>query len=174
MTASTLILLRHAKSSWETPWPDANRPLSRRGTRQAPLVARWLARHDLRPDRILCSPAVRCRETLAIFSDILQLPGDLVQFDSRIYEAHLRTLKTVIRPALPDCRCLMVVGHNPGMDSLLLDLSEQSPPRTRKGKLMTTSAVAVLRLGESPMLPGTAQLEALVRPKELLRTSRKQ
>ena len=171
--ASTLILLRHAKSSWETPWPDANRPLSRRGTQHAPLVARWLARHKLRPDRILCSPAVRCRETLAIFSDEMDLPGDLVRFDSRIYEADVRTLKNVIRPALPDCRCLLVVGHNPGMDSLLLDLSEQSPPRTRKGKLMTTSTAAVLKLGESPLLPGSALLTALVRPKELLRASQK-
>ena len=67
----TLFLLRHAKSSWSEPGlADFNRPLNERGRRAAPLIARYLAHCDLLPDLILCSAALRTRETLA-----LMLPG---------------------------------------------------------------------------------------------------
>ena len=121
----TLFLLRHAKSSWSEPGlADFDRPLNERGRRAAPLIARHLARGGLLPDLILCSAALRTRETLA-----LMLPGlardAVVRIESGLYGADAGTLLRRLERVEAAVDCILLIAHNPGL--------EDSPPATSGG-----------------------------------------
>ncbi len=163
-----LILLRHAKSAWDTGDPDFDRPLAPRGHRDARRIGRWLAGQAYSIDRVCCSPARRALQTCELALNELPVPPP-VERVARIYEAGRNQLLSVLAAIPAGCGCALLIGHNPGLDGLLQWLLPTPPARTDKGKLMTTAAVAVLecrgrwdRIGR-----GSASLEALVRPKEL-------
>lgn len=162
-----LLILRHAKSDWEAP-ADRNRELARRGRREAPRVGEWLAEADLIPDAILCSPAVRARQTLAAVLERLEIPGLAVTIDERIYAATLPALLEVLADCPLRAQRVLLVGHNPGLDDLVTHLLATPPPLTAKGKLMTTAALAhcVLPDDWSSLAPGCARLLHLKRPRE--------
>jgi len=165
-----LLLLRHAKSAWDTGTEsDFDRPLAPRGRRDAPRVARWLLEHALIPDRILCSASVRTRETLDLMQPVLGLDPACVCFDESLYHAPKHRLEAAVASVAGDPTTLLVVAHNPGLDELLMDWFDDGLERTRKGKLMTTAAVADIEIsGTWPDIgAGTADLRRLVRPKEL-------
>ena len=83
----TLLLLRHAKSSWADPGqPDFERPLNERGRQTAPVIGRFLVQRMLKPDTVVCSPAERARETAALVLAAAEL-SPAVRYDARIYEA---------------------------------------------------------------------------------------
>jgi phosphohistidine phosphatase len=142
----TLILMRHAKSSWDGgDLADHDRPLSSRGRDAAPKMGAWLRKMRLRPDQILCSTATRVRETL----DLLRptLPPDLpIQESKRLYMALPREILSEIARMPASIDTLMVIGHNPGIGSLAHWLVGQGDNRDLA--LLTekfpTAAVAVL------------------------------
>jgi phosphohistidine phosphatase len=119
----TLLLLRHAKSSRDDErLADFDRPLARRGLKAAPRMGRLLAEQGMRPERILCSPAVRTRQTLELFTEAAALDVPAT-FAEDLYEADVASILEVVSQAPADCRTLLVVGHNPGLEETLAVLT---------------------------------------------------
>ena len=111
-----LTLVRHAKSDWSLPGQqDWDRPLNKRGQRDAPEMARRLRSRRLRPDLVLTSPAVRAITTATIMTRELGVSAQKVQQDERLYLASPKDMLAVIRELGERARHLMVVGHNPGI-----------------------------------------------------------
>jgi phosphohistidine phosphatase len=119
-----LTLVRHAKSDWSLPGQnDWDRPLNKRGQRDAPEMARRLRSRRLKPDLILSSPAVRALTTAAVMARELKVPAAQVLQDERLYLAAPADLLAVIRELGGDAKHLMVFGHNPGMTECANQLS---------------------------------------------------
>jgi phosphohistidine phosphatase len=118
----TLTLLRHAKSGWDDPaLRDFDRPLNPRGRRAARTVGREMRRLGLAFDRVLASPARRVVETL---DEVAHAYGPLDPvYDDRLYLASPETLIEVARATRDDAQRLLLVGHNPGLEQLVLLLS---------------------------------------------------
>jgi phosphohistidine phosphatase len=139
------MFLRHAKSSWPSSgMQDAARPLSERGQAAARLMGAYMAHHSLIPDRILCSPARRTRETWAGIAS--QWPADMdVVFDQRLYEATPQSILSVIR-VQHDARTLLVIGHNPGLQEAaeLLIAAGDVELRERLREKFPTAALAAI------------------------------
>ena len=115
----TLILLRHAKSSWNEPGlSDRDRPLDARGERDAPRMGKRLAELGLDPDFVLSSPAVRALATAMSVARKLDCGRAQVRVDERLYAADEDDLLEVIREQGDKAKCVMLVGHNPGMTDL--------------------------------------------------------
>lgn len=118
-----LVLLRHAKSSWESDAArDFDRPLAERGAQAAPAIGRLLAERDLLPEWVLCSPSVRTRSTWALVAEALDVPAVEV-FDPALYLASARTLLARARETPRRVSSLMLVGHNPGLQDLAAQLA---------------------------------------------------
>ena len=164
-------LLRHAKSSWEDPSQrDAERPLAPRGRRAARAMARHLGHEGIGPALILCSPAQRTRETLALIADAL--PDVPVQVEEELYGADEEQLLARLRSLPPTVPSVLVVGHNPGLHELAVALAGRGEPGAlaRLRTKMPTGALATLQAPGShwrDLLPGGAELVAFVVPREL-------
>lgn len=151
-----LILLRHAHAEpADTGQADFDRALSSHGLSEAEAAGRWLCEQRLVPDRVLCSPARRARETL---ETVLALAGYVEQrLEPRIYEATPGTLAAIIDEHREAERLLMV-GHNPGLEQLVA-LMHSGQSGDYRG--MPTTAIAVLTLPlEALVEPGIARLTA--------------
>lgn len=135
----TLLILRHAKSSWANPaLSDFERPLKKRGKRDAPRMGRLIRQQDLVPDFILSSPAKRARNTAKAAAEECGYEGE-IEYVPEFYPGdpmtHIETLADV-----PDwCQIVMVVGHNPGLEELIYVLAGESAR-------MPTAALAELSL----------------------------
>lgn len=122
-----ITLFRHAKA--ETPTTarsDFERALVTRGRRNADRMGRFIARHDLLPDLVIVSPAVRTRETYEVAA--AHWPEIPVIYRDTIYEASATSILTVIRSLGAVMERVMVIGHNPGLAVLLSQLVETPPP----------------------------------------------
>ncbi len=165
-----LLLLRHAKSGWDDPGiADIHRPLSKRGRRAAPAMAAFMRSAGFLPRLVLCSAAARTRETWDLVAPVLGRP--VVHYRHAIYEAPADRLLRIVR-ALPDCPCVLLVGHNPGLEdlaSILASADSDPTARERLDEKFPTAALAVLDLPGRWLDagPGTARLAALVRPRDL-------
>ena len=168
----TLLLMRHAKSSWDQPeLADLDRPLAPRGREAAPLVARYLVEHGLIPDLVLGSPALRVRETWQLMAPVL---GDKVACRTlrSVYEGAPSRLLGSLRRVGDQVRTLMLIGHNP---ALRRARAESAGAGSRKAleRLRTkfpTAGLAVIGFEIerwSDLAAGAARLEELVRPKDL-------
>ena len=159
----TLLLLRHAKSSWDDPeLQDFERPLNQRGRRAAPLIGRFMQQQAFVPNLILSSPAERARQTIALIVEAAHLEGEL-RYDERIYEASAESLLEVVAQAEDRFAVLLLVGHNPGLEDLLLLLSGE----TRR---MPTAALAAIIFDTekwSKVNEGKGHLKSLTTPKDL-------
>jgi phosphohistidine phosphatase len=121
----TLILMRHAKSSWGDPLQDDfDRPLNDRGRTGAKLIGDWLTSAELVPHDVLCSSAVRAKETLECLG--LKAP---VTFLPDLYLASPATMLKAIRGS--SSRRLMVIAHNPGLAMLAGDLASKAADHPR-------------------------------------------
>jgi phosphohistidine phosphatase len=115
----TLLLLRHAKSDWEDMrLRDIERPLAKRGLRDAPRMGEALKQQGRLPDFILCSPAVRAKETMQLFTKAAKLECE-IEFEQNIYEASSAELIKIVRNLADEHACVLLVGHNPGFENLL-------------------------------------------------------
>jgi phosphohistidine phosphatase len=114
-----VLLMRHAKSSWSDPsLSDHQRPLKKRGQRDAPRMGRLIAEQGLIPDEILCSTAVRAVETVEGFLSTCPFEGQVQALD-RLYHADYLVYLNALR-SLPDqAERAMIVGHNPDMNEFL-------------------------------------------------------
>ena len=136
--ARTLILLRHAKSDWSGGESDIDRPLSKRGRRQAPDAGRWLAANIDSIDLAVVSPANRARSTWDLVSAELDVAPP-TRIDDRIYTESEKGLIGVVRELPDDADTVVLVGHNPGVEDLVSLL-------TGVGVTMPTSALAVIEM----------------------------
>jgi phosphohistidine phosphatase len=175
-TQRRLILLRHAKSDWTEDLPDHDRPLSKRGRRDAPVIGRWLRDRGYLPDVVVCSTACRTRQTWDLVSAELlaaeQRTGmPEVTYEPRAYGASEHTLLYLARELPPGCRAALLIGHNPGISELAAGLAEPPGGTHRSGISFPTAGVAVLEFdGDWPDLePGHAQLADFVIPADLQR-----
>ncbi len=161
-----LILLRHAKSDWPDV-PDEDRPLAKRGRRDAPRIGRWLRDRGYRPDVVVCSAARRARQTWELVAPELDGSPD-VRFEPRAYAASALTLLYLTRELPGRCRTALLVGHNPGLEELTASLAG-GPDGPRPGIRLPTAGVAVFEFdGDWPSLaPGQARLVDTVIPADL-------
>jgi len=119
-----LTLVRHAKSDWSLPGQaDWDRPLNKRGQRDAPEMARRLRSRRLKPDQMLSSPAVRALTTATVMARELKVPASHVSQDERLYLASAADLLAVVRERGGEAKHLMVFGHNPGLTEFANRLS---------------------------------------------------
>jgi phosphohistidine phosphatase len=136
----TLMLLRHAKSSWKvTALADKDRPLTRRGRRDARKLGKRLAKRNVRIDAIVSSPAARARSTARRFAKRFGFKTKQIQIDDRLYGATARGLLAVIRNFDDKLRNVMLVGHNPELSVL----AKRFAPATDS---LSTCALAAFRL----------------------------
>jgi phosphohistidine phosphatase len=143
MTARTLILLRHAKSDWSGDPPDVDRPLAKRGRRQAPEAGQWLAANIAGIDLAVVSSASRARATWELVSATLE-HAPPSRFEPRLYDADAADLLAVLHELSDDdIHTVVLVGHNPGLEHLATLLTDQ-PVR------LPTAALAVIELAAAP------------------------
>jgi phosphohistidine phosphatase len=122
----TLYLVRHAKSSRDDPTlPDKERPLNKRGMRDAPNMGERLAKRDVKPDLILSSPAIRALATAEIMAKQLGCEVKDIVVDNRLYAASDDDLLAVIRELGDKPKRVMLFGHNPGLAELAQRLSSK-------------------------------------------------
>jgi phosphohistidine phosphatase len=169
----TLLLLRHAKSAWSDPkLDDHDRPLNGRGERAAKAVADHIAGQGLRPDLILCSTAIRTRQTLAPLIKRLGTPAPPISLESGLYLASEVALLARLQAVADDVPTLLLIGHNDGIGQLAADLAGSGPPEALSAlrEKYPTGALAVLGLRDGPwsdLQVGSAVLLNFVRPRDL-------
>jgi phosphohistidine phosphatase len=167
-----LLLLRHAKSSWDdAALADIDRPLSARGEKAARRIGRHLAEAGLAPDLVLCSPSRRTRDTLQLVQEDAGLALTVV-IEPRIYLAEPRALLALVRAAPEEVGRLMLVGHDPGLPRLAIALTRgQQDALTERLKVkFPTGALAVLGCDVRSwrgVKAGACRLQEFVAPKEL-------
>lgn len=114
-----VLLMRHAKSSWKgASLPDHQRPLNQRGKRDAPRMGKFLQEQGILLDAILCSTAVRARQTAAGLLKKYTFEGEVQYFDD-LYQAGPETIISILNRLPEKVDSAMVIGHNPGMDDFL-------------------------------------------------------
>jgi phosphohistidine phosphatase len=164
-----LYLLRHAKSSWkDSSLPDQDRPLARRGRRAAKAIARYVRERDIQPELVVCSTARRARETLDRIEPALGTPAVRVEGD--LYAASAEALLERLRSVPDTVGSVMLIGHNPGLQELALDLARRSNTVAELEAKYPTAALATLKVlvaSWQELDRDTAELVALVRPRDL-------
>lgn len=112
----TLLLMRHAKSSWSNPrLADHDRPLNPRGKSAAPLMGEWLAQQELIPEVILCSTAERAKQTVEYLLQSLPFEGEVI-YSRMLYHAGDEAFSEELSKLGEDIAIAMIVGHNPGVE----------------------------------------------------------
>ncbi|MEN5386513.1 histidine phosphatase family protein [Aliarcobacter skirrowii] len=113
-----LILIRHAKSDWSNPLlDDFERPLNKRGEKNAPFMAKILKKEIQKPDLIISSPSFRTKLTLEYFLKEFEYKGEVI-FEKSIYEAPFENLLKVIKNIDNKYKTIFLIGHNPGLNDL--------------------------------------------------------
>jgi phosphohistidine phosphatase len=133
--------MRHAKSAWPD-GPDHDRPLARRGQRDAPVMGRWLRAAGHLPDQVVCSTARRARETWQLTEAGLGVTPP-VAFDDGVYQVSAGQLLDLIRHVSAEVRTLLVIGHDPAVPELALSLVAATPSAFA-GAIRYTAPSAVL------------------------------
>jgi phosphohistidine phosphatase len=160
----TLLIMRHAKSSWDNDQlADFDRPLNDRGRRDAPRMGKLLAQLDIAPDLIISSPAKRASETAELAALAASYPGE-IRYTEELYLAEPETYVELARQTDDSVSTLLLVGHNPDVEELVADLSGHE-------ERMPTAALAVFHLPidhwEELGLGNEYRLASVWRPKEL-------
>lgn len=118
-----LMLLRHAKADWPRDVSDHERPLSGRGHRDAPLAGRWMVENDFLPDFILCSSALRTRQTCTWICQELGDKAPTPKLEDRLYDASPDQILSVINHVPETVTSLLVIAHMPGVQELAMRLA---------------------------------------------------
>ena len=165
-----LYIMRHAKSDWSKGETDFDRPLNKRGQKNAARMGQWLVNNKHVPAQVLCSSALRAKQTLEIVLQSFQsFSNDAITLDRELYLADMDTLLEKILLYRHAANSLLLVAHNPGLDYLIDMLSKNGLPRNADGKLMTTAALALFEYSSADFKPGIDKPETmkLIRPREL-------
>ena len=169
----TLSLLCHAKSSWaDRELEDHDRPLAKRGTKAAGAMGAYIATNGLQPDLVLCSDAVRTRATLTLVLPQLGKPPPQVAFDDALYMATPAVLLGRLQKMKSDARHVMVIGHNPGLHALALELTGKGNRKDVEALAtkFPTAGLAVLTFKArkwSDICAGDGKLKLFVTPRQL-------
>jgi phosphohistidine phosphatase len=160
----TLLLLRHAKSSWKDPdQDDHDRPLNKRGKREAPRMGQFLKDEGLIPDFIISSSAKRAWRTAECAALHSGYRGE-TRVTSELYEASAEQIRMVIRATPDSAARLLLVGHNPGLEELLEQLTGTYTP-------LSTAALAQVQVGIDTWAAmdraASSQLVRVWQPREL-------
>jgi phosphohistidine phosphatase len=165
-----LLILRHAKSDWDSKAPsDFDRPLTGRGKHDAPKVGTWLYREGLVPDHVVSSPAERARQTAVKVCKSLEIAKGQILWEPEIYEANLDDLLGVLGRCPAEAATVLIVGHNPGLETLVRHLCGEDLDPPADGKLLPTAALARLEMHErwDRLERGCAQLVSITRSRAL-------
>ena len=136
----TLVLMRHGKSSWnDIQLSDFDRPLKKRGKQDAPIMGELLCNEGIVPDYVISSPALRCRETVELLSDPLELSDDMVDYVEDFYQADTMDYLKAIADLPEGFSRIMIVSHNPSLERLLQYL-------TGDIETLSTAAAAWIKL----------------------------
>jgi len=165
-----LMLMRHAKSDWNSHTADIDRPLNSRGSQDAVSMGAYLQQMGLVPDKMIVSPARRTQQTAECLLENLTVDEQQIFVDKELYLADTETLLEIIELYAADNQRLLILAHNPGMDDIVSYLASTPPSLSASGKLMSTCAVARFALASTDTLrsPGRAELQGLYRPKEIV------
>lgn len=140
----TLYLVRHAKSSWtDISLSDFDRPLNKRGLRDAPEMGKRLKKRKILPDTLISSPARRAIDTAEFIAKAIGYPKKSVIRDEKIYEASSNGLLEIIRSIPEHCDSAMIFGHNPSIETVANHLSDIPIER------MPTCAIVIVELASS-------------------------
>lgn len=169
----TIYLARHAKSSWDSDAvSDFDRPLSHRGQKDAVNMGKELKRLEWLPEKIISSPAIRAKQTCHNLCEGMGLDSDEVVWDKDIYAAYVISLLHILSNLPEQIQSIMLIGHNPAIEDLLVHLCGEASLRRsfqKNGKLFTTGNVAKISVSVSwkGLVMSEAELEGLLRPKEI-------
>jgi phosphohistidine phosphatase len=169
-TRKTLLLLRHAKSDWSAGTADDfSRPLSKRGRKDSPRMGAWVKKKGLVPDYIACSPASRARQTAELLCDKAGFDPGIIEWNAELYLADLQTLLEIARNFPEQANIVMLIGHNPGMETLLRYLAEKEIQPPKDGKYLPTATLARLLVKGNwhNLRAGSASLVDIMRPRNL-------
>jgi phosphohistidine phosphatase len=160
----TILLFRHGKSSWkDASLADHDRPLKKRGKRDAVNMGEVLVMNDLIPDSILCSTAKRAKDTVKYLLESIPYDGE-VTFARDLYHGYIDDFIELLKNGSHEIECVMVVGHNPGLEEFLATLTEIE-------QWLPTAAIAQVRLDISQWQEldeySQGELVNLWRPREL-------
>ena len=166
-----LILIRHAKSSWDDPFGDDHaRVLNKRGRASAEAIGAWLAAQGHIPDVVLCSDAARTQETAALILPALA-PNPTLELSGRIYHAAPDTILDLIHQQTT--QTVAVIGHNPGI-GMLANALVTTPPAHHRFSDYPTCATTVIDFdvgGWRELEPKSGQCKAFVVPRDLIGTA---
>ncbi|MFE5587182.1 SixA phosphatase family protein [Kitasatospora sp. NPDC056531] len=171
-TPRRIIVLRHAKADWPDGVDDHERPLADRGRHQALDAGRWMADSGINPEFVLCSTALRTRETWKLAAHELPKRPRKTVYEERIYEASAGEIIAVLQEAPEEYPDVVLVGHNPGVLGLTQVLAgdagdQDALERLRMGGF-PTAAIAVLSFSGSwkGVEPGVAKLVSYHTPQD--------
>jgi phosphohistidine phosphatase len=168
IAAKRLFILRHAKSSHDDPsLSDRERPLAPRGRRAAKAMSTHLLERGIRPALVLCSPATRARQTLSGLAPALD--GSDIRIESGLYEASAHGLLARLQTIPKTVPSAMVIGHNPAIERLALDLAATGPHLADVSRKYPTGALATLEFTAdwSQLDADGARLIGFVKPRDL-------
>jgi phosphohistidine phosphatase len=158
-----LIVFRHAKSSWDEPaLDDVDRPLNKRGNKNAPEMGRRLLSEGRIPDRIYASPARRARDTARLVARELGIAPNALRIEHALYPGSAEGLLAVVRSFSDDDRRVMIVGHNPALTDFVNDLAGTDIDN------VPTAGYAAISFGEAKwaqVAPGSGRMERFDYPK---------
>lgn len=169
----TLYLLRHAKSSWDHPsLSDFDRPLAARGREAAPRMGRLMRDNSHAPELVLCSPALRARQTKDLVLDVLDYDPEVRLMDGLYNFGDGTGLLHIIQQIGSECSSLLVIGHNPSIENLAIKLagSGKSSDLKAMARKYPTAALAIMEFDEDDwreVRSGKGKLLSFTRPKAL-------
>lgn len=166
-----LFIMRHAKSDWSTPsMSDYDRPLNKRGRKNAKRMGQWMRENIQIPQVIVSSSAIRAKQTTELLlAELAKKKPERVLYEDDLYLASADKLIEYIQLYKSGLNSLMLVAHNPGLDQLVYHLSSQSIKADLNGKTVTTANLVIFEYPDSKFDPisDKGKLIQFIKPKEL-------
>ncbi len=162
-----ILLMRHAKSSWsDAGLKDFDRPLNKRGLKDAPRMGKYIREIQCRPDAIISSTAERARQTALLSAKAAKLEENIISWNEQFYYGTAADYLAAVQSASEDWERIMLVGHNPRMEQMvsLLSGAEAEPVR------MPTAALVCLECAVDyweNIKPGSCRIKWMMVPKIL-------
>ena len=163
-----LYIMRHAKSDWSGPQiSDFERPINKRGTRNAIRVGQWMNENNHIPQKIISSPALRAKETIELVTEqISKFNLEDLTYEDELYLAGFTQLIEFINTYKDKVQSLMLVGHNPGIENLVNYLCDRSGD---KETIVTTANLFIFKFSSDSFNTAvdTIELVEAIKPREL-------
>ena len=163
-----LYIMRHAKSDWSGPQTsDFERPINKRGTRNAMRIGEWMNENNHIPQKIISSPAVRAKETIELVTEqISKFNLEDLTYEDELYLAGFTQLIEFINTYKDKVQSLMLVGHNPGIENLVNYLCDKSGD---KETIVTTANLFIFKFSSDSFNTAvdTIELVEVIKPREL-------